>query len=341
MSSLDRILPFLRPIEDLLADPDITEVMVNAGGRHVFVERAGRLQAVPDRVLEPRNLTVAIKNIARACGDEISVLQPILDARLEDGSRVAAMFPPCSVDGPTLTVRKFGRRYTLADLVSGGMLSEEQAWALQTGVIDGRNILISGGTGTGKTTLLNALAATIQPGDRVVLIEETSEIRLDLPNVVRFEARRAVAPLGQEAPTPAITIAELLRATLRHRPDRIILGEVRGGEAFDLLQALNTGHRGSLSTIHANSATQALIRLAHCVLAANSGLPIESISATVRSAIDVVAHVERRGGRRCVAKVQTVGDLPRCECAAKAAALSRHTRAIALGEAENEVPEPK
>ena len=257
MSSLDRILPFLRPIEDLLADPDITEVMVNAGGRRVFVERAGRLQPVPDRVLEPRNLTVAIKNIARACGDEISEHQPILDARLEDGSRVAAMFPPCSVDGPTLTVRKFGRRYTLADLVSGGMLSDEQAWALQTGVIDGRNILISGGTGTGKTTLLNALAATIQPGDRVVLIEETSEIRLDLPNVVRFEARRAVAPLGQEAPTPAITIAELLRATLRHRPDRIILGEVRGGEAFDLLQALNTGHRGSLSTIHANSATQA------------------------------------------------------------------------------------
>lgn len=311
MSSLDRILPFLRPIEDLLADPDITEVMVNAGGRHVFVERAGRLQAVPDRVLEPRNLTVAIKNIARACGDEISVLQPILDARLEDGSRVAAMFPPCSVDGPTLTVRKFGRRYTLADLVTGGMLSQEQAGVLQKGVLDGRNILISGGTGTGKTTLLNAIAATIRPEDRVVLIEETSEIRLELPNVVRFEARRAVAPLGQEAPTPAVAIAELLRATLRHRPDRVILGEVRGGEAFDLLQALNTGHRGSLSTIHANSATQALIRLAHCVLVANSGLPLEAIRLAVASAIDLVAHVERRGGRRSVVEVQSTDDSDR------------------------------
>lgn len=298
MSSLDRILPFLRPIEDLLADPDITEVMVNAGGRCVFVERAGRLQAVSDRVLEPRNLTVAIKNIARACGDEISEQQPILDARLDDGSRVAAMFPPCSVDGPTLTIRKFGRRYALSDLVAGGMLLHEQAVELRAAVRDGRNVLISGGTGTGKTTLLNALAATIAPDDRVVLIEETSEIRLDLPNVVRLEARRAVAPLGQESPTPAVTIADLVRATLRHRPDRIILGEVRGAEAFDLLQALNTGHRGSLSTIHANSATQATTRLAHCVLTANVGLPLHAIQESVRHAISLVAHLDRRGGRR-------------------------------------------
>ncbi len=298
MSSLDRILPFLRPIEDLLADPDITEVMVNAGGRRVFVERAGRLQEIPDRVLEPRNLTVAIKNIARACGDEISEHQPILDARLEDGSRVAAMFLPCSVDGPTLTVRKFGRRYSLTDLVTGGMLSEDQASVLRDAVQQGRNILISGGTGTGKTTLLNALAATIPPQDRVVLIEETSEIRLDLLNVVRFEARRAVAPLGQEVQTPAVTIGELVRATLRHRPDRIILGEVRGAEAFDLLQALNTGHNGSLCTIHGNSAEQAVTRLAHCVLLANVGLPVQAIHAAIDSAFDLVAHVERNNGRR-------------------------------------------
>lgn len=303
MSSLDRILPFLRPIEDLLADPDITEVMVNAGGRRVFVERAGRLHQVEGRVLEPRNLSVAIKNIARACGDEISEQQPVLDARLEDGSRVAAMFPPCSVDGPTLTVRKFGRRYSLEGLVAGRMLTVAQAEMLTEAVRDGRNILISGGTGTGKTTLLNALAATIQVEDRVVLIEETSEIRLDLPNTVRFEARRALGPLGQEAPTPAVTIAELLRATLRHRPDRIILGEVRGGEAFDLLQALNTGHRGSLSTIHANSATQAVMRLSHCVLTASAGLPLEGILQAIASAIDLVAHVERRGDRRVLSAV--------------------------------------
>ena len=298
MSSLDRILPFLRPIEDLLSDPDITEVMVNAGGRRVFVERAGRLHQVEGRVLEPRNLTVAIKNIARACGDEISEHQPILDARLEDGSRVAAMFSPCSVDGPTLTVRKFGRRYSLADLVTGGMLSEDQASVLRDAVQQGRNILISGGTGTGKTTLLNALAATIPSQDRVVLIEETSEIRLDLPNVVRFEARRAVAPLGQEVQTPAVPIGEIVRATLRHRPDRIILGEVRGAEAFDLLQALNTGHSGSLCTIHGNSAEQAVTRLAHCVLLANVGLPVQAIHAAIDSAFDLVAHVGRNNGRR-------------------------------------------
>lgn len=308
MSSLDRILPFLRPIEDLLADPDITEVMVNAGGRRVFVERSGRLEAVPDRVLETRNLTVAIKNIARACGDEISEHQPILDARLEDGSRVAALFPPCSVDGPVLTVRKFGRRYALADLVAGGMLSVEQAEMLREAVQDGRNILISGGTGTGKTTLLNALAATIPPEDRIVLIEETSEIRLDLPNVVRLEARRAVAPMGTEGTTPAVAVGELVRATLRHRPDRIILGEVRGAEAFDLLQALNTGHRGSLSTIHANSAEQALVRLTHCVLTANTGLPLAGIRSAIASAIGLVAHVERRGDRRALAAVQITSE---------------------------------
>lgn len=307
MSSLDRILPFLRPIADLLADPDITEVMVNAGGRCVFVEKAGRLQAIPDRVLELRNLTVAIKNIARACGDEISEHQPILDARLEDGSRVAAMFSPCSVDGPTLTVRKFGRRYTLCDLVSGGMLTEWQAEALRDAVRDGRNVLISGGTGTGKTTLLNALAATIPPEDRIVLIEETAEIRLELPHVVRFESRRAVAALGQESPKPAVTIAELLRATLRHRPDRIILGEVRGGEAFDLLQALNTGHLGSLSTIHANAAAQALIRLGHCVLMANVGLPHASIHEAIASAIHLVVHVSRQPQGRVVSDVVHVG----------------------------------
>lgn len=300
MSSLDRILPFLRPIEDLLADPDITEVMVNAGGRRVFVERAGRLHQVDRRVLESRNLMVAIKNIARACGDEISEQQPILDARLEDGSRVAAMFPPCSVDGPTLTVRKFGRRYMLCDLVGLEMLSEEQAMALRAAVREGRNILISGGTGTGKTTLLNALAAAIPEEDRVILIEETSEIRLDLPNVVRLEARRAVTPLGQESPTPAVTIADLLRATLRHRPDRIILGEVRGAEAADLLQALNTGHLGSLSTIHANTAEQAPIRLAHCVVAANVGLPLLAAEEAVCRVVDLVVHLERRAGRRLV-----------------------------------------
>src|SRR5687767_7094264 len=196
MSSLDRILPFLRPIEDLLCDPAVTEVMVNEGGRRVFVEREGRLEAVPDRVLEPRNLTVAIKNIARACGDEISEMQPLLDARLEDGSRVAAMFPPCAVAGPALTIRKFTRRHSLEDLVTVGAVTSADAAQLTAAIAAQQNILIAGGTVTGKTTLLNALAARIPDDGRIIVIEETAEIHLDKPNILRFEARRAQAALG-------------------------------------------------------------------------------------------------------------------------------------------------
>jgi pilus assembly protein CpaF len=306
MSSLDRILPFLKPIEDLLADPTITEVMVNDGGRRIFVERLGVLESVPDRAVEPRNLTVAIKNIARACGDEISEMQPVLDARLEDGSRVAAMFPPCAVAGPALTIRKFSRRYDVDQLVEVGTLTPHLAGRLRIAVAAQQNVLISGGTGTGKTTLLNALANQISDSDRTVVIEETAEIHLTKSNLLRFEARRAQVPLGQELPLPAVTIADLVRATLRHRPDRIIVGEVRGAEAFDLLQALNTGHLGSLTTIHGNSAEQALARLAHCVLMANVGLPHRSIREAVALAVNVVVHIARVGGCRRVTEVVSV-----------------------------------
>jgi pilus assembly protein CpaF len=306
LSSLDRILPFLKPIEDLLVDPGVTEVMVNEGGQRVFVERDGLLEVVSDRRLESRNLTVAIKNIARACGDEISDVQPLLDARLEDGSRVAAMFPPCAVAGPILTIRKFTKRFTLRELVQVGALTSGMADTLRSAINGQRNVLISGGTGTGKTTLLNALAAHIPPEDRVVVIEETAEIHLEKPNVVRLEARRAQPPLGHEAPLPPVSIADLLRAALRHRPDRILVGEVRGAEAFDLLQALNTGHLGSLSTIHANSAEQAFTRLAHCVLTANVGLPHRSVREAIALAIHVIVHIARVDGHRRVTQIVEV-----------------------------------
>ncbi|MEP7309331.1 MAG: ATPase, T2SS/T4P/T4SS family [Acidobacteriota bacterium] len=308
MSSLDRILPFLGPIRDLLTDDEITEVMVNAGGQAIFVERRGRLQKVSGRTVPEHYLVAAIKNIARFCGDEISEAQPILDARLEDGSRIAAMFPPCSVAGPVLTIRRFTRRYSLRDLVEIGSVAADAAQVLERAVLHRSNILIAGGTGTGKTTLLNALAAVIPVGDRLVVIEETSEIYLgNRENVLSFEARRA-RPASHDVPAvDAVTIADLLKATLRHRPDRIVVGEVRGAEAFDLLQALNTGHRGSLTTVHANSAPEALTRVAHCVARGGVGLPHAAVREAIASAIHMVVHITRSDvGTRRVSHILSI-----------------------------------
>jgi pilus assembly protein CpaF len=237
--SFDVILPFLQPIADLIQDPEISEVMVNGSGL-IFIERNGELEEVTDVHLDERNLIVAVKNIARVLGDDVSEVQPILDSRLPDGSRVAAILPPCSVGGTTLAIRKFQTRFfTAEELVRIGTMPSEVLDQVRTAVEQNRNILISGGTSTGKTTLLNALAAFLPKRTRVVLIEDTAELQLRQRNLVSLEARRAQVDL------PAVTIRDLLRATLRLRPDRILVGEVRGGEAFDLLQALNTGHAGS------------------------------------------------------------------------------------------------
>lgn len=292
--SFEVILPFLRPIEHLILDPDITEIMVN-GSRRVFIERAGLLEEVPDVHLDERNLKVAIKNIARALGDDVSEEQPILDSRLPDGSRVAAVFPPCSVGGTTLTIRKFQTKFFTSDeLVRIGTMTPEVLAMVRAAIEQNENILISGGTSTGKTTLLNALTAFLPANDRVVLIEDTAELQIDRPNLVRFEARR------EQAGLPAVTIRELLRATLRHRPDRIIVGEVRGGEAFDLLQALNTGHSGTLSTIHANSAEQALARFSSCVVQSGIELPYQAVRYQIADAIHLVLHLGRSQGARVV-----------------------------------------
>ncbi len=286
------ILPFLRPIEHLILDEEISEIMVNGSGR-IFIECSGSLIEVPGAHLTEKNLQVAVRNIARALGDEINEQRPLLDSRLPDGSRVAAVIPPCSIGGTTLTIRKFhSKRYTADELVHIGSLTGELLETLMGTIHARHNILISGGTGTGKTTLLNALGAFIPDIERIVLIEDTAEIQLEKPNLVRFEARR------EQPDLPPVTIRDLVRASLRHRPDRIVLGEVRGEEAFDLLQALNTGHSGSLSTIHANSAQQAIARLTSCVLQAGVELPYAAIRANIADAVQFILHIERRNGAR-------------------------------------------
>ena len=295
------ILPYLRPIERLILDPEISEIMVNSPC-DVFIEKHGVLEKVLEVTISADQLRVAVQNIARSLGDDISEEKPILDSRLPDGSRIAAVLPPCSIQGITLTIRKFNARsFTIEDLIRIGTITEEMAAYLQASILNRKNILISGGTGTGKTTLLNILADFIPDDDRLLVIEDTAEIHIRKPNLVRFEARRPQGPK-----IPAITIRDLLKASLRHRPERTILGEIRGEEAFDLLQALNTGHSGSLSTIHANSASQALSRLASCVLQSGIELPYKAIKASIADSINLLVHVERRHGSRRIQEILSV-----------------------------------
>jgi pilus assembly protein CpaF len=297
MNGFETILPFLKPIEHLILDDAISEVMVN-GPDHIFIEKQGFVEPVPGIRLGDKSLMVAVKNIARRLGDDISESKPILDSRLPDGSRVAVVIPPCSVNGVTLTIRKFNsRHFGVEDLIQAGTLDRSLANQLEAYVLARKNILIAGGTGCGKTTILNALGKFIPSDERVLLIEDTSEIHMGQENLVRFEARQP------QNGFPAVTIRDLLKASLRHRPDRIILGEIRGGEAFDLLQLLNTGHSGSLSTVHATSATQGLARFTSCVLQSGVDLPYRAIKTNVGASVNVVVHLDRRPGRRFVSEV--------------------------------------
>jgi pilus assembly protein CpaF len=300
MNGFETILPFLKPIEHLILDEGISEVMVN-GPDSVFIERQGLLQAVPGISLGEKALMIAVKNIARRLGDDISEAKPILDSRLPDGSRVAAVIPPCSLRGVTLTIRKFtSRRFEMRDLIAAGTLGQSVANRLEDYVLSRKNLLISGGTGCGKTTMLNILGRFIPEDERILLIEDTAEIDLPHANLVRFEARSAQNGLAP------VAIRDLLKASLRHRPDRIILGEIRSGEAFDLLQLLNTGHSGTLSTIHANSAKQGLSRFTSCVLQSGVELPYRAIKTNIGDSLNVVIQIERRPGRRLISEVHEI-----------------------------------
>ena len=300
MNGFETILPFLKPIEHLILDDSISEVMVN-GPEHIFIEKAGFIEPVHGVSLGEKSLMVAVKNIARRLGDDISEAKPILDSRLPDGSRVAVVIPPCSVNGVTLTIRKFNsRHFGIDDLIQAGTLERWLANRLEGYVLARKNILIAGSTGSGKTSLANVLGKFIPADERIVLIEDTSEIHMSQDNLVRFEARQPQNGL------PGVSIRDLLKASLRHRPDRLILGEVRGHEAFDLLQLLNTGHSGSLSTIHATSAKQALARFTSCVLQSGVDIPYRSVKTSVGDSVNVVVHLERRPGRRFVSEVMEV-----------------------------------
>jgi pilus assembly protein CpaF len=292
----------LGPLEDLLADPTVEEVMVN-GADGVYVERAGRIEAVDVRFPDEEELRNAIERILAPLGRRIDELSPMVDARLADGSRVNVVIPPLAIDGPALSIRRFGASRPGPDeLVERGSLSLGQRELLKAAVAGRRSILVSGGTGAGKTTLLNAISSFIDPGERIVTIEDAAELRLQQHHVVRLESR----PAGVEG-KGEVTVRDLLRNALRMRPDRIVIGEVRGPEALDLLTALNTGHEGALSTLHANSAADALNRLETLALMAGVGLPHEAIAEQVQRGVDLVVQVERRAdGRRRVAEIAEV-----------------------------------
>jgi pilus assembly protein CpaF len=292
----------LGPLEVLLADPAVEEVMVN-GPDTVYIERGGRIEATDVAFADEEELRNAIERILAPLGRRVDELSPMVDARLADGSRVNVVIPPLAIDGPLVSIRRFGARRPGPDeLVALGTLTVAQRQALETAVRGHRSILVSGGTGSGKTTLLNALSSFVDPGERVVTIEDAAELRLQQPHVVRMESR----PAGVEG-RGEVTIRDLLRNALRMRPDRIVIGEVRGPEALDLLTALNTGHDGALSTVHANSPADALSRLETLALMAGVGLPHAAVAEQVQRGIDLVVHLERRaGGARVVTEIAEV-----------------------------------
>jgi len=295
----------LGPLEPLLADETVTDIMVNSHDS-IYVERAGRLERVPIRFRDAAHATAVAQKIAAAVGRRVDESSPMVDARLADGSRVNIILPPLALEGACISIRKFARRrIDFARMVELGSLNAPLARLLEIAARCRLNIIVSGGTGSGKTTLLNAMSRLIDHGERIVTIEDAAELQLQQPHVVRLETR----PPNLEG-RGEVTQRDLVRNALRMRPDRIILGEVRGPEAFDMLQAMNTGHDGSLGTLHANTARDALIRLENMVQMGNLGLPVKAIRTQIASALDLIVQVERmRDGVRRVVQLSEVRGL--------------------------------
>ena len=294
----------LGPLEPLLEDDTVTDIMIN-GPQDVWVERRGKLELTAVKFRDNQHVANIAQRIAAAVGRRVDETTPIADARLMDGSRVNIVLPPLALKGPTLSIRKFSRRKITLDVMArNGNISEEMAKFLEIAGRARLNIIISGGTGSGKTTLMNAVSRTIDPGERIVTIEDAAELQLQQPHVVSLETRPPNLEGGGE-----VNQRDLLKNALRMRPDRIIVGETRGGEAFDMLQAMNTGHDGSMSTVHANTPRDALARIENMVLMAGVGLPLRAIRTQIVSAVDLVVQIERMrdGIRRVQAVTEVIG----------------------------------
>ncbi len=290
------------PIGPFLRDPTVNEVMVN-GPSQVYIERKGKLILTDVRYRDEAHVLQAIYNIILPLGRKIDRSQPLVDARLPDGSRVNAIIPPCCLNGPTITIRKFpAKQLTVEDLIQFGSLTPQMAEFLKACVVARLNIVVSGGTGSGKTTLLNVISSFIPEDERICTVEDAAELQLAQPHVVRMET---APPLPDG--TGQVTIRDLVKNALRMRPERIVVGEVRGGEALDMLQAMNTGHDGSLTTVHANSPRDAIARLETLVLMAGFDLPVKVIRTQIASAINLIIQQERmRDGSRKITRVTEV-----------------------------------
>ena len=297
--SFEIIIPFLKPIEHLFASKTVSEIMVNPNGS-VWIEEAGHIQLLPDIRFDEGALLTGLEVIANRFGKKLDADSPILNLRLPDGSRMAALIPPVVNPGPMMTIRRFtSRNFTLHDLIERKTLTEAQADTLTHCVQSGDNLLISGATSSGKTTLANVLASFIPDDDRILILEDVAELYIRKPHVISAEAQL-------DTHRSQVGFADLLKAALRHRPDRIIVGEIRGPEARVFVDALNTGHRGSLTTIHANGAEDALHRLSQLALRGSGGVSLNDVEEECRRSIDVVVHIAKIDGLRAVQQLVRV-----------------------------------